>query len=193
MDGRHCRSVAVSLLFLVLSAEPVYAQTGAIVGHIVGSDTDWPIVGALVEARDADNRAARSVLTDQEGAFRIAGLRPGSYALSVAAVGYGTQGANTVRVTAGDTVTVAITLEPRPIDLNPLVVTSSRKAEKALEAPAHVEVIAERDIDVRPALTVVDHLRATPAVDVVTGGLSDPGGGARLQQQLFGLAAHAYG
>jgi iron complex outermembrane receptor protein len=171
MDEPQRKSVILSFLCLLLGAAPLPGQTGTIVGRVVGPDSARPIVGALVEARDAVKGESRSVLTNLEGAFRIAELKPASYTMRVAAVGYGTQAADTVQVMAGVTVTVSIMLEPRAMELNPVVVTSSRRTEKALEAPAHVEILAERDIEVRPALSMADHLRATTAVDVVTGGL----------------------
>src|SRR5512145_1558581 len=124
------RSVFLSFLGILLGAAPLPGQTGTIVGRVVGPDSARPVVGALVEARDPVNRASRSALTNQVGTFRIAELKTGIYAIRVAAVGFGTQEADTVRVRAGATATVSITLQARPMELNPVVVTSSRKAEK---------------------------------------------------------------
>jgi outer membrane receptor for ferrienterochelin and colicins len=171
MNAQRRRSIVLSLLCLGVSAAPALAQTGAVAGRVRGADTGHPISGALVEARDPANRASRRMLTDLEGAFRLPRLESGTYSISVTAVGYGTRDADTLYVKGGETATLSIALEPKPIELNPLVVTSSRKVEKAIEAPAHVETVTGRDIAARPAITVVDHLRATPAVDVVTGGL----------------------
>ena len=164
-------SVLISTLCLLLGASPLLGQSGAIAGRITGADTGRPIVGALVEALGAGARRVGDALTNQAGEFRISGLEPGVYTLSVAAFGYGTQATDRVQVTSARVATVSIALEPRPIELNPLVVSSSRKVEKALEAPAHVAVVSERELMARPALTPVDHLRSTPGVDVVTGGL----------------------
>lgn len=173
MGETRLRFVLLSTLCLLVSATPTLGQTGTILGRITGSDTGRPVAGALVEARGVRERGSASagVLTNQEGAFRISGLGPGRYIMTVAAIGYGTRLADTVQVLSAGTATVSIVLEPRPFELNPLVVSSSRTAEKALEAPAHVTVIAEREIADRLALSPVDHLRSAAAVDIVTGGL----------------------
>lgn len=190
MGETRRRSVILSVLCLLLGVTPVVAQTGAITGRITGSDTGRPLGSAVVEAVDAGGGVAGSALTNFDGLFRITGLQPGTYTLSVSVAGYGTQTGGTAQVAAGATANVAITLEPKAYELNPLVVTSSRKAEKALEAPARVEVVSERDIAVRPALSPVDHLRSTPGVDVITSGLQSTNVVARGFNNIFSGALH---
>jgi outer membrane receptor for ferrienterochelin and colicins len=171
MDSLRRGSIVLPLLCLGLGAGPVLAQTGTIAGRVMGADTGRPVSGALVEARDAASRVSRSAVTDLHGVFRLSRLQAGDYAVHVTAFGYGSRAGGVVHVIAGGTVTVSVTLEPEPFGLNPLVVSSSRRTEKTLEAPAHVETVPGRDIAARPAITVVDHLRTIPGVDVVTGGL----------------------
>lgn len=120
MCGIPCRSVLLPSLCLLLSATSVFAQTGTIAGRITGSGTGWPVVGALVEVRGPGNARSQRVATNQEGTFRISGLAPGSYVVSVAAMGYGTQAADTVQVTPSATAALSMSLEPAPIELNPL-------------------------------------------------------------------------
>jgi len=171
MNGIQRGFVLLSSLCFLLGATPVLGQTGTIQGRIREFEAGRPLVGALVEARDAGNRASGGVLTNQEGEFRIAGLAPGVYTITVSAFEYGTRVADTVHVAPAGTLTVSIILEPVPIELNPLVISGSRKAEKALDSPAHVEVIGEREINARPALSMADHLRSATGIDIWTGGL----------------------
>jgi iron complex outermembrane receptor protein len=190
MDATRRISVVLSLLGLLMGGRPVLAQTGGITGRVTGSDTGRPIVGALVEAMDAGGRVSGNALSNQDGAFRIAGLQPGGYTLSLAAIGYGSETGQAVQVAAGAVASVEVTLEPKAFELNPLVVTSSRRAEKALEAPARVEVVNEREIDIRPALSLVDHLRSTPGVDVITAGLQSANVVVRGFNNIFSGALH---
>jgi len=197
MNGIPSRSALLSSLCLLFGTWPVLGQTGAIQGqtgaiqgHITGAETGQPVVGALVETHGPGDTGVRSLLTNREGTFRVSGLAPGVYTLSVSAFGYGTQAAGTVQVTSAGTATVSISLEPVPLELNPLVVTGSRKAEKALESPAHVAVIGEHEIDGRPALTMMDHLRSATGVDLWTGGLQSGRAVVRGFNSIFSGSLH---
>ena len=50
--------------------------------------------------------------------------------------------------------------------------TASRRPEKLLDAPASITVLESRDIASRTALTATEHLKALPAVDIITAGLN---------------------
>ncbi|MFQ5821632.1 MAG: TonB-dependent receptor domain-containing protein, partial [Candidatus Heimdallarchaeota archaeon] len=49
---------------------------------------------------------------------------------------------------------------------------ASRRPEKLLEAPASITVLDAQEIEARPTLTVVEHLKALPAVDMIQPGLN---------------------
>lgn len=59
----------------------------------------------------------------------------------------------------------------RTFELDPVVVSASKRTEKALSAPARVEVVGTREVEERPAVTVVDHVKSLPGVDVASTGL----------------------
>ncbi|HZD04693.1 MAG TPA: TonB-dependent receptor plug domain-containing protein, partial [Longimicrobiales bacterium] len=180
----------LSGLCLSLGAGPVLGQTGTVAGRVLGSGTSRPVVGALVEVRSLGEAAYGRAVTDQEGTFHISGLVPGAYIVSVSAMGYGTQTADTVEVTSAGRATVSVGLEPMPIELSPLTVTGSRRTEKALESPAHVTIIGEREIGERPALTLADHLRSAPGVDIWTGGLQSTRVETRGFNSVFASSLH---
>jgi iron complex outermembrane receptor protein len=165
------RSVMAGAFVLGLIATPAVAQTGVVSGRLTASDTGRPLVAALVEAVSSDGRVAATTTTNQDGAYRITGLAAGTYAITVSAIGYGSQVVQTVQLAAGGTATADGALEPRAIDLNPLVVSASKKQEKALDAPASVEVVSSAEIAVRPAVTPIDHLRSQAAIDIITAGV----------------------
>lgn len=188
MHGIRRLMVLVVGLGPLLGEPPLAAQTGVIAGRVTDRVTGRPVAEALIEAR-AERGFGRTT-TNHEGRFRISGVVPGQYATTAAAVGYGTQSGDTVHVPAGGTAIVAIQLVPVPIELNPLVATTSRRAEKALDAPAHVTVVAEREIDDRPALSLADHVRATTGLDVMTGGLQSTRVVARGFNSIFSGNLH---
>jgi iron complex outermembrane receptor protein len=142
------------------------AQSGVITGKVTNAGSGAPIEGAQVQASGAQRFSA---LTGADGTFRFVNVPDGAYTVVVRVIGYDTKTVADVR--SGSTVNIALT--PRPIQLNEQVVTASRsRPEKALDAPASISVISSEKIEERPAVTVTDHLRATPGVDISRGGIA---------------------
>ena len=190
MGETRRRSVFLSFVLLALGAVPALAQTGSIAGRLTGSDSGQPVVGAVVEALDASGHAAGQTNSTAGGAFRITGLAAGRYTLNVTAVGYGTQTAQTVDVSAGSTASVEVALEPKAFQLSTVVVSVSKRQEKALDAPAAVEVVNARQVEAVPALSPVDHVRNLAGVDVITAGLSSANVVARGFNNIFSGSLH---
>ena len=90
---------------------------------------------------------AHAAATDSAGAFDFT-LPPATYTLIIRAPGYEELRRADVRVTAGATVTLDLGLVSEAITLNPLVVSVSRRAEKALDAPAEIVVSAPATVTV---------------------------------------------
>jgi len=149
-----------------LASEDASAQSGVITGKVTDAASGAPIEGAQVQATGAQRYSA---LTGADGMYRLVNVAEGSYTLVVRVIGFDTKTITDVR--AGSTTNVALT--PRPIQLNETVVTASRsRPEKALDAPASISVISSERIEERPAVTVTDHLRSTPGVDISRGGIA---------------------
>lgn len=148
------------------------AQTGrgAIAGRLTDRATAEPIVSARVDAL-RDGRPLASTLSDQRGAYRLPDLPPGTYTVVISALGVETRRIGGIQVVAGRTAEASATLAVAAIELNPIVVTASRKSEKALDAPATVAVVGQQTVAERPTITPVDHLRETPGVDVFNSGV----------------------
>lgn len=166
------------------------AQTGTVTGTVRDATTQGPISGAVVEARSGAAVVTRA-LTDRSGRFRLSGLAAGSYTIAASTLGYETTQTEDVTVTAGGTTPVVLLMQPAALALNPLVVTASRTQERALDAPSRVEVVTEAEIDVRPTVTPVDHLRSVPGVDVAMTGLQSSNVVARGFNNVFSGSLHA--
>ncbi|HEX2204850.1 MAG TPA: TonB-dependent receptor [Longimicrobium sp.] len=166
-------SVVRTLLLLVftLLAAPLSAQeTGAVAGTVRDVSGIAGLAGVRVEAVAADGRVAGRTTTDYEGNFRLEGLPAGRYTLVLSGETMETRRLE-ARVDAGRTATVTTAIAAGNIDLDPLVISASKRPEKATEAPARVEVVNQREIEERPAVTVADHVKAVPGVDVASNGL----------------------
>jgi outer membrane receptor for ferrienterochelin and colicins len=188
MGVRTSRAWSV-LLFFVFFAAPVAAQSGSIAGRVTSATGD-PIANALVRVTNASGREVANTLSGATGQYRVASVPAGTYAVGISAVGFDDASIAAVQVTVGGTATADATLEQKAFELDPVVVSVSKETEKAVEAPQHVEVVTERDIDVRPAVTPVDHLRSTPGVDVITAGLQSTNVVVRGFNNIFSGSLH---
>ena len=127
-----------------------------------------PIAGAIVQvSRDA--RAVASATTSVDGQYAISNIPEGTYTLVARRIGFAEFSAADVRIAAGTT--RDITLATVPATLDRVVVSGSRAPEKILTAPASISLVDVQRIEERPSLTIADHLRAQPGVDVSKGGL----------------------
>ncbi|HEX6939796.1 MAG TPA: TonB-dependent receptor [Longimicrobiales bacterium] len=181
---------AAFALLLLLGAAPAWAQTGAVTGRVTDAETGAPLGGAQVEAVTG-GRVAATTLTDANGQYRLADLPAGTYSIVVTLVGYATRQVDGVRVVDGGTSIQAIALTAAAFELNPIVVSASKRQEKVLDAPASVAVVDSRTVAERPATTPVDHLRSTPGVDIVTQGVQSTNVVVRGFNNIFSGSLHA--
>jgi len=177
------------LLLALFPITLVGQESGTIQGRVTDVQTARPLVTALVQATNSDGRVVASAITNLEGRYLIS-LQPGSYRLSVAALGYGSQPGATIQVAGGSAATVDFQIAPQAFELAPIVVSVGRVQEKAIGAPARVEIVSSADIRSRPAVTVVDYLRAVPGVDVITQGVQSTNVVVRGFNNIFSGALH---
>ena len=185
--GRILLFLFALLLAPLASAQ---AQTGGVGGTIRDVTSGVPLAGVRVEAVAADGRVAGSDVTGQNGTYSISGLAPGSYALVLSGTDVPVRRLDAT-VRAGQTARVDAQLSYGNVRLDPVVVSASKRPEKATDAPARVEVVSETQIEARPAVTPVDHLRAVPGVDVATTGIQSTNVVARGFNNIFSGSLHA--
>lgn len=161
-------------LFVVLFASAEIAtaqQTAALTGHVTDAGENLPLSGANVLLLDAENDAlVTGGATDSDGRYSITGIAPGSYTLAVRFVGF-QEVRRSVTLAEGETRTIDVDLQPSGLDLNTIVVSASRQAEKVLDAPASISVLDARDIeqDIVPSSAAI--LRNTAGVDMAQTGI----------------------
>ncbi len=169
------RTLAYFLLALGLcafDAARLEAQAGMITGKITDVVTGRPIENAQIQAQVAGS-APIGAISDASGVYRIVNVPAGAYTVTVRMIGYEMRRFAGIGVANGATVTVNAAMSAASTMLNETVVTASRnRPEKALDAPAQISVISGERIAERPAVSVADHLRGTPGVDINKGGIA---------------------
>ncbi|WP_419860282.1 TonB-dependent receptor [Candidatus Palauibacter sp.] len=143
----------------------VWAQ-GRIAGSVTDVATGAPLAAVLVEAVDARDAVTARTTTGPGGTYVIDGVAAGAYSVRFVSPGWTTVVMESQSVTSGQTTTVSATMEERAYEINPLTVTTSRTFEKALDAPAAVEVVSTRDLEERQVTSPVEHVEHQPGVSV---------------------------
>ncbi|MEN9509505.1 MAG: hypothetical protein RLZZ621_2068, partial [Gemmatimonadota bacterium] len=128
------RLVVVVTSLLVLPFSAALAQTGTISGKVTDAATKQPIA----DVRVVISGTAFEAQTNKDGEYRLTNVRPGVPRISAFRIGYKSS-QDTVRVTAGSTVTLNIQMSQSVINLSEVVVTGTagnqeRKAQAALVA-----------------------------------------------------------
>ena len=121
----------ILLLMMVpvrLAAQSTYATE--IRGTVVDARTALPVAGASVAVRAAaDSALAGAAVTRADGTFRVVGVRPGTYALRIASLGYGVAPAEAALANASARADVGLVrLTPAAVALHGVTATAERAA-----------------------------------------------------------------
>jgi len=112
--GRFAPAILFVFLAIFASSATILAQDlddVTISGRIVDSN-NAPIVGASVTATLVTTNVERTVVTDDEGRFRITELTPGLYKVRASQTGFGTQEKIDLETIAGQNVQLNFSLSP---------------------------------------------------------------------------------
>ena len=158
-------------LLLLITALPAAAQEGALSGTVTVDQSGVGLSAVQVEVHLADGTAVKGGFTGASGAYRLTEIPAGTYLVSFTLPGWATVEDTDIAITSGQTTSLSVTMAERSFSLNPITVTTSRRVEKALDAPAAIEVVTREDIAERPAVTPSDHVKEQAGVDFVATGL----------------------
>jgi len=162
--------VLPALFLFLLLPRAGQAQEGAISGTVTDM-TGLGLSAVEVEVLRADGSVVAGEFSTTSGAFRITGVPTGTYTVQFTLPGWELVQEEGVTVLSGETTSVSAGLAERSFNLNPITVTTSKRIEKALDAPAAVEVVSREAIEARPTVTPVDHVKEQAGVDFVATGL----------------------
>jgi outer membrane receptor for ferrienterochelin and colicins len=186
------RSVLLVLAGLLVVPTLAGAQMGMVTGTVTERGTTRPLATAHVELRTEAGAPVAATLTDAEGRFRLLRLEPGLYTLVAHMIGYRATEVTDVQVVADAPTNVVVTMPVDAYALDGVQVTASRGQVpgKALEAPAMVALVNATQIQQRPAVTPVDHLRNVPGVDIIQQGVQATNVVARGFNNIFSATLH---
>lgn len=157
-------SCSITLLFLLFVALPAAGQNGTVSGTITVQEDGAALPGANVVALDENGSIVGGAATDVNGEYSFS-VAAGTYTLRARYVGFQDCEVE-VTVSNGESMTVDCGLSQSGLELNTVVVTSSRRQEKALDAPASVSVLSAEDVTANVTGSSVEALRTTPGVDM---------------------------
>ena len=156
-------------LWLALGVSSVFAQTATLRGKVTDAQSGEGLPQATVQVTAAGVKSGAA--SDVDGNYSVPNLAAGTYTITVSYVGYANK-IVTVTLGAGETRELNFSLSGSGVELNPVIVSASRRQEKVLDAPASVAVLESAQIRGRAATTATDYLRGLPAVDISSNGIA---------------------
>jgi len=149
------------VLGLALAATSAVAQELQV--RATNQTTGAPLPGALISLRDTKDRIVLRVLADERGRATLKAPAPGTYRVRADAIGYAGKLAAPIQVSLSTPGAITIALEPAPLAINELVVTSSREVVCNLDQAEGTAVARIWD-EARKALTATTLTRANRAL-----------------------------
>ena len=137
-----------------------------IAGSVTDEATGAPLAAVRVDLLGDQSMVVADAITGPGGEYVITGVPAGTYSVRFTSPGWETVVTDAQSVPDGATTFISSTMTARAYDLNPLTVTTSRTYEKALEAPAAVEVVSTRQLEARQVTSPVEHVEDQPGVTV---------------------------
>lgn len=169
--GRSARTWSTALAVLtalfVLVPATAAAQTGEIAGTVSDAAGE-PLVNAEVTVEGT----RLGTLTGSDGAFVLENVPEGTHRLRVRRVGYRAATVEQVRVRAGGTARVSVELEVAPRQMDEMVVSASRSAERLTDAPATVTKVDEKEIERSVGNSFVGALKSVKGLEYIQVGVT---------------------
>jgi hypothetical protein len=142
------RAFGLALVLALAASVGLAQQAGSLRGQVT-DEFGGALVGATVTVVNSTG-AEKSVVTNGEGAFVVAGLAPGAYTVRVASTGFATYEAADVQVSAGRTdpldIKLSVTIEEQKVT----VAADQRGLSTESENNADALVLRGKDLDALP-------------------------------------------
>ena len=181
---RLCAALLCASL-IILSGGSAFAQadSGSVTGLVIDQRNALPVTGADVAVMQDATRVA-STTTDASGHYRIDGIRPGLYTVTITARNYQTsQNSNVAVVRAGST-TVSSSLSQSLTGSDVAVIGRSQSTSSLSAATTISQQISSENLTRTGQIRVADQLATLPATNVSTS--SSVGDDVSLNLRGFG-------
>lgn len=130
---------SLCLLFILPAITLAQSATGTIEGTVTGDGE--PVLGANVTITETQ----RGTSTNTNGNFRIENIIPGTYKLSVSAVGYNSN-SQAISIEANEVLKLKISLNSKTEELGQVVVTGTMRETFVKESPVKVQVVSNKHL-----------------------------------------------
>lgn len=132
----------------ILGAQLVFAQNGSISGIITDKLTQQPLPYASIQVEQTQKGA----LSDSGGKFRVTGIIPKTYNITISKIGYKPYRTTNVVVNSGNENNYAIELEQATAALGDVTIKSNKRTVRAatLETPLSVQRLTTEEIKSNP-------------------------------------------
>lgn len=160
-----------------LPAEPEpeatsFTTDAKLFGIVSDEETGERLPGANIELiPEGIEGQATGAASGANGEFEIDSVVPGIYMIMITYVGYDKKTLGNVELAPGMTKGLEITLTHIGLQLNPVIVTASRRPEKVFEAPAAITLLEDEQLQ-KTTISPVEHLKNVPAVDFAATGIN---------------------
>ncbi|MBN2480475.1 MAG: TonB-dependent receptor [Bacteroidales bacterium] len=153
--------IIIFIIISIVSSKLVYSQKiktdGNVFGHVVSNGQHIPYCSIAVKG------TVIGVVSDETGHYQLINLPLGTHTLVVNCIGYKT-GEQTITIEANKTLEVNFALEKDILQISEVIVSSSRSAQKRLEAPVIVNTISPNLFASTQSLTFGEVLNFTPGL-----------------------------
>ncbi len=187
--------LALALLLLpdsvsLVGAAQAQAQSGTIQGRVTDSASGAAVPSAYVSVSTPEGLAVATRIANRDGAWS-ASVPAGSYRVEVRSIGFESRTSDLVQVQAGQVTQVNLSIATQAIALAGVdVITGIVGVEDPRRSPASVAAISREQLQVRPVITPVDHLRSLAQVDVIQQGVQSTNVVVRGFNNIFSGALH---
>lgn len=159
--ANYSRSKNLFTFFLLLFCFNAFAQR-TITGVVKDDKTGETMPGVNITVKGT----TKGVVTDIDGKYSL-DVPVDATTLVFKYVGY-----QETEMGIGSNIKLDLKLKKATIDLNPVVISASRKEEKVMSAPAAVAVISAKEINSRIYSTPAEYVVGTAGVDVIRTGIA---------------------
>jgi outer membrane receptor for ferrienterochelin and colicin len=141
----RCSLFAYIFIIFIIQSASGQSNTGAIKGRVLNAKTNEPVPFASVVVWGTTIGA----MTDFDGNFSFAGLKPGFTELRASSIGFKPYISEALMVTNSNTVNIDILLEETEIEIDEVVIKASPFRKKA-ESPVSARIIGIDEIERNP-------------------------------------------
>lgn len=180
--------ILAMLAFVIpASGQTIGVTTGAINGR-VSDESGAVLPGVTVSVTGAAQMGVRSGMTDEQGAYRVPGLAPGTYRVAYELAGFGGTAREGIEVAVGFTATVNVTMGVASLEES-LTVQGASPVVDALSTRIQTNYSAERLASLPSSRDIWSIMAASPAVRQAVVDVGGASAGSQSQFVTYGTRA----